>query len=481
VIDNVIYLFLVFTLSLSVWAAYLLPKAPMLLLCLGILVIGTLFGPAFFAIEGPLQISADRILFAAIFTFGCIQLASGRLVLPQLTTSDYLVGGIALWFLLSALTGGEPVKGINPRGTWVFYVLMPACIYALVRIAPPRARILDLMTSALIGLGVYLAVTGFFEARGWYSLVLPKYIADPKQWEFLGRARGPLLNPSANGVLLTIALSFVSLRFYQGGRTAKVGYGIIGLIVLLGVYSTLTRSVWIGALVSLVVIFWTQTPRWTKVLGLASLVVVGGLMTVGLKDQLLRMKRDKNLSAAEAEKSVQLRPLLAVVAYEMLKDAPLTGHGFGNYARNAQPYCSIRSYDMPLEQARGYVQHNIILSVAADTGLIGLTLFSALLIVWIRSAWRLGNTVTRAKTSNLVGLGGLGAIVAYLVAGMFQDVIVMPMIQMYLYFVGALVVTVYQQQQDSAAANARMLTARASDAVPAAGRLAGGEAYLPAT
>ncbi len=446
-----IYLLLVFSLSASVWAAVLLPRSPLPLLCAIVLIVGTLFGPAFFALDGLLQISADRLLFAAVFVFGCFQLASGRASLPPLTSSDCLVVILTLWFLLSAWTGGEPSKGVNPTGTWTFYILMPACIYALVRISPPQPRDLQIIVSALIALGVYLAVTGWFESRGWYAWVFPQFIADPQRWEFLGRARGPLLNPSANGILLTIALGFVALRAYHGSRAAKVGYGLIGLMMLIGIYATLTRSVWLGAGLSLVVIFWSQMPRWTKVLGLASLVLLGGMTAIGLKEQLLRMKRDKALSAAEAEKSIQLRPLLAIVALEMVKDAPLAGHGFGNYKRNSQPYFSDRSYDLPLEQARGYVQHNLWLSVAADTGLIGLILFSSLLALWTASAWRLGHAVRCDASFTVIGLGGLGTIVAYLFAGMFQDVIVMPMIQMYLFFIGALIVTLQQRGQTSLA------------------------------
>jgi hypothetical protein len=102
------------------------------------------------------------------------------------------------------------------------------------------------------------------------------------------------------------------------------------------------------------------------------------------------------------------------------------------------------SVDVPLEQARGYFQHNVLLSVAADTGLIGLTMFVALLALWTTSAWRLGQRDELGIMPRQVALGCLGGIVAYFTAGMFQDVLVMPMIQTYLFFIGALVVTVSQ-------------------------------------
>ena len=50
-----------------------------------------------------------------------------------------------------------------------------------------------------------------------------------------------------------------------------------------------------------------HAPRWVRVMGLAAVVMLGGAMALGLKDQLVRLKRDKHLTAADAEKSMQTR------------------------------------------------------------------------------------------------------------------------------------------------------------------------------
>jgi len=456
VILTVIFLASVFLLAIAVWAALVLPRVRLPLLCALVLTVGTFFGPAFFAINGPLQMSADRLLFLGVVAMGTSLVLRGSLPIPKLITSDYLVIAMVGWYLFRAVTAGEPAKGINPLGTWIFYILLPGLIYGLVRISQPQSGDVKSVISVMIAIGVYCAVIGFFEARGLHSLVFPRYIADPKVWEFFGRARGPLLNPSANGILLTISLSFAVLRGYYGDRAAKATYGLIVLVIFLGIYSTLTRGVWIGGVLALAVIFWTPTPRWAKVLGLSAVVVFGGLAVLGLKDELLRMKRDKNLSAEESAKSIKLRPLLAVIAYEMVKDAPLAGHGFAVYQRAAKPYYQDRSYDMPLEQARGYFQHNIILSSIVDTGLIGVTLFTWILVNWTRTAWRLGHNLRTDPLYRMVGLGMIGSMMGYLVGGMFQDVLLMPMIQMYLYFLGGLTISISQTASESDVEGAHM-------------------------
>lgn len=415
------------------------------MLCTLVVVLGTFFGPDFFAIQGPLLLSVDRMVFFGVIALGTSLVLRGDVKLPKLSTPDYLVVAMVIWYLIRAVTGGEPPKGASPIGTWLFYIFLPGVCYALVRVSNPTAADIQTIISVMIGVGVYIAVIGFFEARGWYSLVFPRYIGDTKVWEFLGRARGPMMNPSANGIVLTHALSFAVLRAYFGTRLQTMIYGLLSLVILVGVYSTLTRGVWIGAVLAVVVMFWRSTPRWIKVLGVVSAVIFGSMAAMGLKDQLLNMKRDKNLSAEDSAKSIELRPLLAIVAYEMFKDAPFVGHGFNVYMKASREYIQRPGYDLPLEQALGYMQHNIFLSSLVDTGIIGLAIFAWLLARLARSAWRLGNHERVDPLSRMVGLGMIGSMVGYFLGGMFQDVVVMPMIQLYMLFLSGILISVYQR------------------------------------
>lgn len=444
---------IVFLLAATVWGVILLPKFRIPILCVAVIVVGTFFGPPFFAINGPLQISLDRLLLAGVLTLTGVLLIRGSLGVPQLTLTDWLVIVMVGWYGFRAVTAGEPYKQISPIGTYVFYVFLPGMIYAAVRLSNPTNRDIDTIINVIIGIGVYLGLVAILETRGWYSLIFPRYIGDTEIWEFLGRARGPLLNPSANGVVLTIALSFSTMRMIQGNRQQMAFYGMLSFLIGLGVIGTLTRSVWIGAMLAVGALFWPSTPRWVKTLGVATLILLSTMAAMGFKDQLVRMKRDKNLSAEESEKSIKLRPLLAIVAYEMIKDAPLTGHGFATYLRAAKPYFAIRSYGLPLEQARGYYQHNIFLSSAVDTGIIGLIAFGWLLWRMARTGWKMGTGPLATERARTLGLGTVGGLAGYFVAGMFQDVVVMPMIQMYLLFLAALLFSADQRWQSEASEN----------------------------
>lgn len=115
-------------------------------------------------------------------------------------------------------------------------------------------------------------------------------------------------------VAIPAAFTAAVCRLMQVGQRAKVGYLVAILLLGVGLAATLTRSVWIGALLALAIVAVVYLPRWVQVLGLATSVLLAGFMLVGLQDELMNLNRDKDLSAADAAKSVQLHPLLAIVA-----------------------------------------------------------------------------------------------------------------------------------------------------------------------
>ena len=278
-------------LAVSVWFVPLVERARLPLLAGIVLLVGTIFGPAFFSIQGPLLISFDRVLFSVVCVVAFFSLRGATASIPKWTATDGIVFAYVIWVLVSALRGDPPAK-TSPLGTWIFYILMPALTYFVVRVARLKDMDLRRIETLFIGLSVYLAVTAVLESRGFYAFVFPRFIADPEHWEFFGRGRGPLLNPSANGIVMTIGLATAAVRFLRAERSGKkMFYAIMNFVMIAGLYSTLTRSVWIGAILALAIVFWNVTPRWVKVLSLASAILVGGMLVSGLKDQLLRMKK----------------------------------------------------------------------------------------------------------------------------------------------------------------------------------------------
>ncbi|QDS96687.1 O-Antigen ligase [Roseimaritima multifibrata] len=442
---------ILFGLAALVWMIPLLRQASLPMIGFGVLVLGIVFGPSFFAIDSVVQVSLDRVLWGVMVVwFAVVWRQQTESEKKPLTRCDIALFLFMAWLAVCTQNGQAPT-GTSPFARWLFYIFLPMGMYWVARSVQLTRRDIDWVLSAFIVLGVYLSLTGICEWRGWHGLVFPKYIVDPTVWEFYGRARGPLLNPAGNGIVIAVGLAAAAVRSLQAERIGRVAYGLLVMVMLAGCYATLTRGVWIGAVLVLGIVTLAYAPRWLRIWGLAATVCLAAAMMLGLKDQLIAIKRDKGLSAEASAKSLELRPLLGIIAYEMFKDAPLTGHGFGTYLTAAKEYDGSRAYDMPIRQARGYVQHNLLLSLLVDTGLIGLSAFMAALLFWTSRAWRLARAPTSDLTTKALGLVMLSTLAMYLFNGMFQDVLVIPMVQMVVFFVAGLTVGTSLQERLPAA------------------------------
>ncbi|TWT83348.1 O-Antigen ligase [Planctomycetes bacterium CA13] len=440
-----ILLIALFAIAAIVWMIPLVQAGRTPVIAALVLLTGTVFGQAFYSIEGPIQISLDRVFFVGMFAMVAIRWREGKLHFSHLSRIDWLVGALLAWFFVSAMTSGPAPQNRSPISDWLFCFAMPIGMYFVARVSDFSKTDLLWVQRLLLVLAFYLAITAVFEVSGLHNLVFPRYIVNPADWEFFGRGRGPLMNPSGNAIVMSIGLVISGLGIVNANRRMKLLYLFFTLVILAGVYCTLTRSAWMGAIAAIGVVVWVYSPRWVRVLGLASVVVIGGAGALGLKDQILRMKRDKNLTSADAEKSVQLRPLLAIVAWEMFKDKPITGHGYGHYFTYAKPYHTSRSYGMPLDQARPYAQHNVFLSILVETGLIGLSMFVAFVVSICAIGWELTRNIRHSIAIRSGGLLWLGSFVAYLCNGMFQDASIIPMANMFLFFLAGLTLTLHQR------------------------------------
>ena len=449
------------------WSIPILHNARTWTLVMAVLFLGTVLGPAFFAFNGFVQISLDRLLWVAVIGVAVFRVLTGENKLPRVTRTDGVVLGLVAITLLSCLRFGMFGDGQPPIARWLFYMALPCSLYAVMRTATFTRQDIHRMVTALIAMGAYLAFTGVMEMLDLRALVFPRFINDPEVWEFYGRGRGPLLNPAGNGILLTLALAACASRFLDSGRHGKAWYALLALLMLAGCYSTLTRSVWLGAIAALGWIGMIYVPRRVRIVALAGVVVFSGAMAMGLKDQMMSMKRDKALSAADAAKSVELRPLLALVAYEMFLDRPLGGHGYGNYFDAAEPYHAIRRHGVPLENARPYMQHNVFLSTLVDLGLFGFSMHLLMLIGLFCLAWQLASAKHADATGSqmratlwdpiaedhrrTIGILMLGLLSGYVCNGMFHEVGIIHMVHMYLFAMAGVLVTLHQTAESTVA------------------------------
>lgn len=418
-----------------VWGAVLFLRGGMIAGCLAVLLAGTCFGHAFFHLPTkPIPVTIDRLLWLLLVAQYILWRGLGKTQSKPLAWSDALLIAFLCLLGFSTFTHDWEAGGYQPAARLLFFYLMPFGLYWIARQSGLWERGTLAMFAAFAVFGLYLAATAVAERTGTNALVLPGYIASPEYPEFLGRARGPLLSPIGNGILLGTCLAALMMAWPRAGRLGKLGVLLLVLMLSAGVAATMTRSVWIGAGLGALLIVLAALPWNYRAALLVGCVAAGVALTTTRWDSLLAFKRDKALSAQETAESVQLRPILARVAWNMFRERPLWGCGYGQYVSASREHLGDRTTDLPLEKARPYIQHNTFLSLLTETGASGAGLFLAVLALWTRDAWRLWRLQNAPLWARQAGLVFLALMANYAVNAMFHDVSIIPMIHALLFF-----------------------------------------------
>ncbi len=451
------FLILIAGVASLAWGAVLLRRGGLLAGSLVVLVAGVCFSHPFFNLPlGPLPLTLDRVLLGGLLVAAIVYRRFGWTEPKPMTSADWALGAFIAVLLVNTLTHDWQANHSQPLAQVLFFFLMPLAMYWIVRQTPVTERALDRMYLALGLFGIYLAITSLAEVRGMWAFVFPRYIGSTEYLEFYGRGRGPLLNPAGSGILQGLCLLGMLMRWPRATRVGQLV--ILALLPLYawGIYSTFTRSAWLGLALGLMVVMAFSLPRAWRTVVIGTLVLAS-LPVVALNwERLLSFKRDKELSAAEAAESAKLRPILAVIAWHMFLDRPLLGSGYGQYLTESRAYLSDRSTDLPLQKARPYVQHNSFLALLVDTGLVGMGLFTTTLLLWMRMAWRLWRNRDVPPAAREFGLLFLAFVGVWFPNAVFQDVLMIPMVNMLMIFLAALVVNLAAVASATAIATRRV-------------------------
>jgi len=420
----------------TVWGAVALRAGGMVAGCLAVLLLGSCFGhPFFHATFGPLPVTFDRLLLALLLVVMVVgrntSLVEGR----RLAAADAVL--VALIGVMALSTAGHDwqIDDSRPAAMFVICYAMPAGMFLMARQAHLDERSLRWMTRFLVAFGIYLGITAVAEVCEFHAFIFPSYITSDEYPEYLGRARGPFLSPVACGMFLTAAAVAALVRWPRQTPLGRVGSLAAVGVVLVGAFYTLTRSVWAGVGLALAIVVAMTVPKsWRLPLLIASVLSAAGGLAARW-ERFQAFKRDKHVTVHQMSQSAELRPVLAAVAWHMFLDRPLLGCGFGQYKQTDINYWRAPQANLPLEQAKPYVQHNVFLAVLVETGLLGASLLVTLLAMWCRTGWRVWSDKKRPLAERNTGILLLALIAAYVVNGMFHDVSIMPMIHMLVFFV----------------------------------------------
>jgi O-antigen ligase len=234
------------------------------------------------------------------------------------------------------------------------------------------------------------------------------------------RVAGPLGAPNYFAQMLLIA---VPLGLERALHAARHALRVLGLASALAcgaaIFLTFSRGGFFGLVVILALILLRYRP---KIVPLVVAAVVVFAIAASSSPYVARVSTINELIPGQSPKTgqdvvIHGRDALAKIAVRMFSDHPVTGVGYGNYAVRYNAY----NRSVGADPAVGTTPHDLVLEVAAETGVLGLAAWGALLFLALRS---LARTRRWAQAVGSVELAGLVealfiAIVGYQVTALF--------------------------------------------------------------
>lgn len=341
----------------------------------------------------------DRILFAIGAALLLLDPAAWRSRIFRWRTVHVLMLAIVALAAWSAATHGTLLQSLGGFAL-LDRLIVPFFLFTIAPVLFATTVRRDLFIKVLTLMGLYLGVTATLEMTA-PQLVFPRYIADPDLGIHFGRARGPFLESVALGAVLGQCAFVAGLAFTRLGPWWRRLAGASILFAVAGVVLTLTRSVWLGTAVGILVVGLVN-PRLRRLLPrlcvAAAVVVLAAIIAV---PGLLGLLQGR----ATTERSVWDRTNTNWAAVRVLEEHPWTGVGWLEFVNHSADYVW-QADDYPITNIALEV-HNVPLGRAAELGLPGAALWIACLLLGpVRSALR-RQSGAEMENWRLAFLGGL--------------------------------------------------------------------------
>jgi O-antigen ligase len=211
-----------------------------------------------------------------------------------------------------------------------------------------------------------------------------------------GRAEGTFGDPNLLAFYLSLVLPLALVGAIALRGAARAASGGAALLVLAAMLLTLSRSAYLGALAALLVLLTWPPFRRVSVALLAVVVLFGAFNASAIVESRQVGVIATRLQSISAERGTNPRWRIYARTPAMIADRPLLGVGLGNFPE-VSPLYGMR------ERGGGIFlhAHNVPLTFAAETGLLGL----AALVAFILAVTRRALAAVRDRAGDLHPLG----------------------------------------------------------------------------
>lgn len=336
--------------------------------------------PLFFSLTVP------RIGLVVLIALLAGMVAVGRMRLRHAWPVSGLILSLVVYFALSAAVSGfETRSEVSVHYRLIGGYVFPFVVFYLILHAFHCDHDFKRLAIFFAALSVYLTVTGWAEQWGVAALIWPEFINDPNVGIHWGRVRGPFVMSAAMGLALTYCF-FNNLVLARNIIRARWFLYALNAAMVPVIFWTKTRSVWLSFVVCGLVWAAYSRRRISRVVSVC--VFSAATLMVVLLNMDNFMSGDRERGGMTDTEPLLLRIGLAQMSAEIVKEYPLFGIGFGHFRDFAPSYA--RDPASPFYAfGTTALEHNNLLSIAAETGLVGLGLYLVMVVVLLRYSVRL--------------------------------------------------------------------------------------------
>ena len=388
-----------------------------------VVLVGLTFTYAFDVGEKDHGMQSLRLPFAGLLLLACLfsqrhQSPAKSTAVPHLLV---VTGTYAAFLLASTFWAADqrPVfEGVIALLKILLVVLTVVALTTEVRTLRMAVWSLIIAGGVLAVLSIQQHVTGSFDQDyfGFAKAPMRNIAGDTEA----PRVAGPIGEPNSFAQMMVVVVP-LALERLVNERRRVVRLAAAGAAVACGTTTILTFSR--GALLSLVVVlglFVVRHPpriRHVVITGALLLALVPLLPSAYTARATSVMEVLPGSGRPSGDEVIQARSTLMTIAVDMVRDHPLLGVGLGNYVVNFPEYN--RRHGLP--PYLGMAPHNLYLEIAAETGLVGLGLWSLIVLSAFRGLTTAKRRSDDAEGEDLKGLAeGLGlALVGFLVNSLF--------------------------------------------------------------
>lgn len=308
----------------------------------------------------------DRLIFAAgiaSLVLGGAAMWSERKL--RLQAVHFCLLGLAAYGLCSAIYGGTITTSLGFFALLDRFGWIPFLMFTLAPLLFGTERQRNVLLVIMVAFGFYISLTAVFEGLRLTKLVFPHYITNTSLGITTGRARGPFLNGEADGMgmFFCAACSAIALTRWKSALARWLCVAVICLSSA-GIFFTLTRAVWIGAVFGVVCASLLDARVRKIALRAAALVLVGVAAALAVPHI-----RHRVIDRVTTQSSIWDRLNTFAAAGRLIRDHPIFGIGWERFV-TVGPSAMRQSPNYPLTGI-GLEIHNVFLSHVTELGIVG--------------------------------------------------------------------------------------------------------------